>query len=65
MAERKVIRPLNANTERDDIQPKAGKLLENSEVRIYIFGNYSIVYELAETEIQIAPFWENHQNPEN
>ena len=46
------------------MQPNSGLKIKDTDKRILIFGNYSMIYNVQQNEIRVFMFWENHQNPE-
>ncbi len=46
-------------------KPNAGKIMLGSEnVRVFVFGNYSLYYLPTAQHIEVLAFWDNRQNPE-
>ncbi len=41
-----------------------GKETEDEKARVYLSGNYSIFYEIAEENILILCLWDNRRNPD-
>lgn len=60
----KLLAELNALLKTLSENPQIGKLAENQQTRVLIFGVFLIFYEIDETQIQILSFWDNRQNPE-
>lgn len=44
--------------------PKIGKATDMKEIRVIISGNYSIFYEVKESNIYILSIWDNRRNPD-
>jgi len=46
------------------LQPFSGKKTIDETIRMLVFKNYSLIYNIEKETISIISFWENHQNPE-